>query len=578
MASFFNFGELLVSYYEEGSCCLSCISTRFLNTRKDRAILNKSNDLLGYAEGHNVILQDMACNIESLLKKDLDLVDKFGRRKVVEIDGRTLRVETSFCNPVPDCESCSTLPIDSETLALNIGEEMLKDIGSVIPLPFRKHKSLFWGNLIDKLFLDKNFGIISCLLDYFGGSFPTAIAMLPLENGIDEPGSGRTSRIDTSRAIAMIEALERYAGFRPRGKKTKVFDSLYQLDKENYPVFDIQKFILNQNSISNEGITTNNKFIFDSHKKYHWVYGYNLTRENIVLIPETLVYYGLVLKDSSYKDEIFTYEISNGCSTGGSLLESSYYGLLEVIERDNFLTMWYFDRRIIEIDFSNNLMHTELIDNLAFFSKKYQGFKLRFFDISTNLTVKTVMCTIQRITVDKKKMNFMCATSSDFSIEEAMCKAMHEITSIFFGLEERFIEEYDEVVKKSKDITLIHNMTDHCLVYGYFEKIKDITFWDRITEIKKVEDYMANQNLSLNKAYSILIDELRKQDKDILVFDQTTEEMKKIGLYCTKTMVPGLLPMTFGYNNLRISQERVEDLERYEQKRLKVNFQPHPFP
>lgn len=578
MVSFLYFGELLVSHYEGGGCCLSCILTRYFNTRKDRAILKKSNAALGSAGSYDFIFQDMARNIELLLNKDINLVDEFGRRKVVKIDSRTLNLETSYCNPVPDCEYCSTLPIDSEELAYDAGKQMLQEINSKSNLPFRKHKSVFWGNWIDKLFLDKNFGVISCLLDYFGGSFPTAIAMLPLENGIDEPGSGRTSSIDTSRAIAMIEALERYAGFRPRGKITKIFDSLYQLEQENYPVFEIQKFILNQNSISNKGITTNNKFIFDSHKKYHWVYGYNLTSQNAVLIPETLVYYGLVLKDSSYRDEIFTYEISNGCSTGGSLLESSYYGLLEVIERDSFLTMWYFDRRIIEIDFSGNLIHEELIDNLVFFSKKYQEFKLRFFDISTNLTVKTVMCTIQRISVDKKKMNFMCATSSDFSIEEAMCKAMHEITSIFFGLEERFIEEYDDVVKKSKDITLIHNMTDHCLVYGHFEKIKDITFWDRITEIKKVEDYMERPNFSLNKAYSILIDELRKQDKDILVFDQTTEEMKKIGLYCTKTMVPGLLPMTFGYNNLRISQERVEDLERYEQKRLKVNFQPHPFP
>lgn len=43
--------------------------------------------------------------------------------------------------------------------------------------------------------------------------------MLPLDNGKEEPGVGRTETILKSRTVAMLEAAERYCGMSPKGKK-----------------------------------------------------------------------------------------------------------------------------------------------------------------------------------------------------------------------------------------------------------------------------------------------------------------------------------------------------------------------
>ena len=41
---------------------------------------------------------------------------------------------------------------------------------------------------------------------------------------------------------------------------------------------------------------------------------------------------------------------SNGCASGGCLVEAIYFGLMEVVERDAFLLAWYGGLALAEID------------------------------------------------------------------------------------------------------------------------------------------------------------------------------------------------------------------------------------
>lgn len=53
------------------------------------------------------------------------------------------------------------------------------------------------------------------------------------------------------------------------------------------------------------------------------------------LVFELIVYYSF-----GYWD-VFVYEILNGCVIGGSLEEVIFYGILEIVECDVFLFIWY---------------------------------------------------------------------------------------------------------------------------------------------------------------------------------------------------------------------------------------------
>ena len=467
-------GEIIIDYYDkvlisyisdsEEKCCRECLLKRFINTRKDRIFTSQKDN---YQLNKESIYINIISELITYLKSCLDLIDKYGRRKVFILDKNTLCITSSYFNSIPDCKICSNLSKDSAILSEKEGNDLLEYLSNNnYGSKFRKRSAAEWDILLEELVLDKNVGIISTLLDYFEYEFSNAVAILPLENGKDEPGTGRTNDLKTSRGIALLEAMERYAGFQPRGKKTVVYDSYKNLS--NYAI-NINKLILNENSVSNKNPRYKNDiFKFDSNKKYHWVYGYNLTQRRSQLIPETVAYYGMKLKDEKYADEIFVYEISNGCSVGGSILESTYFGLLEVIERDAFLTSWYIPHPIKRILYSD-ITDVNLISDLEVYNKNYSDFILKFYEISNDTKVPVVLATMTRKKINTKKMNFMCAASANFDIQRAMLTSLHEITSIFNGLEKKFEENYENIVFKSENLDQIYTMEDHSLAYGYYK-------------------------------------------------------------------------------------------------------------
>jgi ribosomal protein S12 methylthiotransferase accessory factor len=77
----------------------------------------------------------------------------------------------------------------------------------------------------------------------------------------------------------------------------------------------------------------------------------------------------------------------------------------------------------------------------------------------------------------------------------------------------------------------------------------------------------------------------RRLNLEVIVVDQTTPEVKRMGLHCVKVIIPGMLPMTFGYHLTRLDGlERVLRVPMelgYARKPLtreQLNPHPHPFP
>src|SRR5260221_614165 len=69
-----------------------------------------------------------------------------------------------------------------------------------------------------------------------------------------------------------------------------------------------------------------------------WVWAHALDRDQPVLIPEHVAYYGVPKAPGRAR---YLYECSSGCAVGGCLEEAVLYGCLEVVERDDFLLSWY---------------------------------------------------------------------------------------------------------------------------------------------------------------------------------------------------------------------------------------------
>lgn len=82
-----------------------------------------------------------------------------------------------------------------------------------------------------------------------------------------------------------------------------------------------------------------------------------------------------------------------------------------------------------------------------------------------------------------------------------------------------------------------------------------------------------------------LLQAFRRLNLDVIVVDQTSPEILRNGLYCVKVLIPGMLPMTFGYHLTRVTGlERVlrvpAELGFAKQPLTpeQLNPHPHPFP
>ncbi len=571
------FNKILISYIEGHNAkgCRECLLKRFINTRKDRLYV-KNNQ---YYCRNIQLYESIVSGIIDKLKDDDELIDLNGRRAFYIFDKLNFSIDRDFFLPVPDCGCCGDLEEDSAEAMIKVGENMIKNINCEEKIPFRsKKKEELYDKLVSTI-LSKNVGIVTTLMDSTAGPLPLAVALLPVENGNDEPGSGRMSSIESSRAVAMLEAIERYAGFMPRGKKTIIYDSYNNLYKTNR-IIDIKKIILHEDSLSMNSKYENNVFRFNYNQNYHWVFGYNITTREAVLIPETLGYYGMKLKSDEYNKENFVYEISNGCSVGSTVLESAYYGALEVIERDAFLSTWYTSRKIKKLIIDTYAFEggDRLCEEIEKFKDYYDDFDINFYDITNDVEIPTVLATMKRRHVDKRKMNFMCAAAADIDIVASINKSLHELSSVYLGFQEKFETEYERMEYLTNDLSNVEDMLDHSLVYGYYKNLNKIHFDKNVVNEEKLSDKLNERKYYLNTAYKRLIENLKKIDKEIIIVDQTTEEMRHMGIYCTKTLIPGLLPMTFNAKNVRISRSRIDEMQKKQDEELKVRFLPHPFP
>ena len=71
----------------------------------------------------------------------------------------------------------------------------------------------------------------------------------------------------------------------------------------------------------------------------------------------------------------------------------------------------------------------------------------------------------------------------------------------------------------------------------------------------------------------VLLNKIESVGLHACYVDQTLPELHSIGIKCVKAIIPGLLPMTFGYVNRRLRLPRLKQIDS-----SLLNPHPHPFP
>jgi ribosomal protein S12 methylthiotransferase accessory factor len=387
--------------------------------------------------------------------------------------------------------------------------------------------------------------------------------------------SGRTTTYRRSRMVGLLEGFERHAGSQMRAKRCKVFDCYNNLkdqalDPRQCGLYEQDFYQARQNLER-----------FSDEKKLRWVWGFSLTEHRPLLIPFQLVYYGRQIDN----EPRFVFESSNGCAGGTSIEEAIFFALLELIERDAFLLHWYSRLSPPQID-----LKTLKNPEARFMVERLRRQNLDVFLLDTRLDIPVPTITAVAVRRDGELGAFALASACSFDPDQAMASALAEVASRQVDFRRRTESSKARLHSLLRDFSGVFTMEDHAALYGLPEAAIHARFLvDNAARKSAGEGY--SDWLELTPRNDDLVGDLEHCVRllasagmnQVIVVDQTTPEQRRLGLHTARALVPGMIPMDFGYGSSRAAGlKRLYSVPiglglRDQMTALQLNRVPHPF-
>lgn len=391
---------------------------------------------------------------------------------------------------------------------------------------------------------------------------------------------GHTDSFDRSARVGVLEGLERYAGMRARSRTTSVTGSLKTFRADAVDPREV--------GLYSEEFHRQNPRVrpFDPDREIAWVWGWSLRDRVPRLVPEILTYY-----HAPGIENRFVQESSNGCASGGSQAEAVYFGLMEVVERDAFLLTWYGRQPLPEIDpaSSSRPATRSMVDRLAMY-----GYRARFFDTRITFPIPVVTAVAERFDGGPGRMCFGAGAGLD--PESALDSALCEIATDAVNLPGRTERDEARLRAMAADFGLVTALHDHPLVYGVPEMGRHADFLLRppgrgpgrpstVAELSWPDRWGTAASDDVRTDLERCVSAVTAEGFDVVVVDQTMPEQRALGLHTVSVLVPGLLPIDFGWSRQRaLGMPRMRTalhaagLRERPLEPADLNPAPHPFP
>ncbi|MFF3978071.1 TOMM precursor leader peptide-binding protein [Streptomyces sp. NPDC001828] len=493
--------------------------------------------------------------------------------------------------PDPHCPDCGGLPDDSPVRATIPRVPRPKPD----PAALRVRDLRAEREVLEARYADDETGVLKGLRSRGLHTLPFAEAKVGPPESVDG-GYGRALDFRSARVTALAEALERLGGGRPGGRRTVVRGSHRELAARH------------PGGVLDPATTGGHEphryeergFPF---QPYHpdlvmpWVWGYSLTREHPVLVPESLAYYRLG-RHEPQSARPFVSEISNGCALGGCIEEAALYGLLELAERDAFLLTWY--ARLPAPALDPHSARDRRIGLLADRVRERTGYRVEVFDVTG---AEGIPC-FWAAAVDVRphsapgaappRPSVLCAGGSGLDPERGVFGALHELVTAIEAYQLIYPQRAQDAARMRDDPEQVRLMDDHALLYCDPIAARRLDFLlapggreplERRSLSELSARYAWPRHPDLRTDLDELVGRFAATGLEAIVVDQTTPVHAASGLSCVKTIVPGLLPMTFGHHLRRVTGlDRVLTAPHrlgHAPRPLhpeEINPHPHPFP
>ncbi|MGW0087130.1 TOMM precursor leader peptide-binding protein [Streptomyces sp. NPDC003393] len=494
------------------------------------------------------------------------------------LDLETLRVTRFPLVPDGECPSCATRDDDSAEAA-----RITLEPSPVCATDSFRLRPLNAYAVTPEPFANPVTGMLgpSVVPDLTSASTSSTVGAFTTRSGTylrDCYWGGHTGAYGASVRVGLLEGLERYAGMRARAKRTVVTAALDDLGDT---AVDPRVTGLYSDAFHAAEPDVPR---FAPDRPVDWVWGWSLREDRPVLVPEVVAYYhapGGIRRR-------FVQESSNGCASGGCLAEAVLHGLMETIERDAFLLAWFGRARLPEIDPSSSTRPAAraMVDRLAMY-----GYRARFFDTRVTFPVPVVTAVAERVDGGPGLLCFGAGASLD--PEAALAAGLCEIATDSVNLRRRTAREEGRLRRMADDFGEVRVLHDHPLLYGLPEMgryagflLRDRNEADRVPLSSLASGPGALvPSADLRDDVEACVEAVTARGFDVVVVDQTAAEQRALGFHTVKVLVPGLIPIDFGFGRQRgphlpraRTALREAGLREADLTPDDLNPAPHPFP
>lgn len=359
------------------------------------------------------------------------------------------------------------------------------------------------------------------------------------------------------------EAVERFCLAGSLGRKM-IQKSFKSIKSQAIPFSDLIKF-------SDRQLTQPRfkKWIATPDSNIKWIECTNLLTRKKIFFPAQMVFVPYNLS----RERIIQLPISTGAAAHRTLAQAITNGILEVIERDAFITHYLLNTGGVKIIIKNQI----ILKKIDHYLRQYR-LELHLFSLPTDIQVHNIMA----IVIDKtgKGPVISAGVKSGFDPLLVCIGAIEEALQSRPWMRNEFAKSKGNITNSS-----ISTIVSRGFYWYSRDRSSCLSLWTRNRRKRTVVfSRMKNYNLLLKKKhiteYAYLLSDLKHRGHSPYFIDLSSSFSRKIGLRVVKCLIPTLHPLhldeSFSYQKMDRLQNLVPILFKRDRK-IKLNTTPHFF-
>jgi len=245
-------------------------------------------------------------------------------------------------------------------------------------------------------------------------------------------------------------------------------------------------------------------------------------------------------------------------------------GLLEIIERDAFMIMWYNSLSLPKLDIRNHPLaepFRALLDETRF--------ELSVVDTTLDLGIPSAFGLLK---TRDGKVSF--GGSARLTMEEAVCKTLMEISQLYIG-------NKTQIYSEDLPSLLPHQITDYGMRLPYYEQpyaSDELAFTVASELIRPLTSDKPDARGTDSERLDYIVRRLAERGLEAICVDVTSEDVKELGLSVVKMIVPGTVQLPRSERERLVASKRIYEtpvalgLRTEPIRPEELNSSPHPFP